>query len=118
MAENFESGPKTPPELVKLNWGDKAIESSIMAYAAEHNQPDFDVSKMNTPEGKNLRTDWLLNNTENSAGINTEISGSIDYELGDLNIALRGGDREKALSRITRLKGLLDKLEQGVQSAQ
>lgn len=98
-------------ELIRGTMGNKELIKSLQSFAEERGQSNIDLLG---PEGKKIRTEWLLNNPDSSPELNNEILYAINDEQKTLNKMISSGDREGTLATIATLKGLIDKLEQGV----
>lgn len=113
--ETVSSPGEGKRELVRGTMGNKELIKSLQSFAAGKGQDNFDISTdLPTPEGRKLRNEWLLNSPDSSPEINNEILYAIADEQKTLNKIISSGDREGTLATISTLKGLIDKLEQGV----
>ncbi|PJC40481.1 MAG: hypothetical protein CO042_03575 [Parcubacteria group bacterium CG_4_9_14_0_2_um_filter_41_8] len=101
------------PSLIKGTMRNKELLADFESYKASVGKEAVPES---SPEEDAIRTEWLLQHSETSPEINNEASYAISREHKELSNALLHRDRERALNQIERLRGLLDKLEQGVKN--
>jgi hypothetical protein len=109
--EGAHEGQGERKTLIRPTMGEEKIGIPLEAFRKSLGKEDV---KWGTPEGKAIKTEWLLSYSESSPEVNGELEGALNWENDQLGRFLEKGDSASVLETIEKIKGLLDKLEKGV----
>ena len=104
-------GREEKPPLIKSNFGSKEVSVAFDSYKQQQGSADV---PMNSPEEKQLLVKWLQERGEPSLELNAEIRSAIIDESRVLARRLKSGEVDQVRETISDMRGLLDKLEQGI----